>query len=413
MMKTKFYQFLATSLACMGLCACHFGRSAEEMMNEYNDVERDLLFTMSTSGPDGSVSSRTAMTDNQVNGVVSKWVVGDAIAIFDFGKVFYDGEDETNGSPMVPCLNFEKNDDLFVGDDIDDAIFTGVIHSKMGEKTANGKNFALVQPYSSMVTYYSDETDVTLDFTGQDGTLERLASVYQYAWGMGKGVCQKGVVELTDLMPNCNVDWHDHSVGERVVLDNKMAIIRFSVLYQPTDEDGVYQGKPYALSQYLAENDLTVSYIDIENMDESEGFTRANLNLSSGMVSAAADAETTIRLESPFGFLTLSDLKEEDGIVGANDVRCWGTTFYLAVPCPENRMLPLHPMVKIHTCDARTHVESDKIFYGTLSTHIIKEANYYMSSPIITVDNKLHLVESAKLFLYYHSSFVWAPTTIE
>lgn len=412
-MKTNLYQFIATSLACMGLCACHFGRSAEEMMNEYNDVERDLQFTMSTSGPDGSVSSRTSMVDNQLNGIESKWQIGDAIAIFDFGKVFYDGEDESNGSPLVPCLEIDENDDINDLDGIDEATFSAVIHSKMGERTSNGKSFALVQPYSTMVTYYSDETDVTLDFTGQNGSLEYLASLYQYAWGVGKGVCENGVVTLTDFNSNCNVDWHDHSVGERVVLDNKMAIIRFSILFQPTDDDGVKTGQPYVLSQYLAENDLTVSYIEIENMDESDGFTSVNLNLASGTVSAAPGAETTIRLESSEGYLSLDDISEEDGIVGAGNVRCWGTTFYLAVPCPQDGILPLHPMVKIHTCDAHTHVASDKVFYGTLSTHIIKEANYYMSSPIITVDSKVHLEESAKLFLYYHNSFVWAPTSIE
>jgi len=412
-MKTKFYQFLVASLACTCLCACHFGRSAEEMMNEYNDIERDLLFTMSASGPDGSTSSRTSMVDNQIYGIETRWSEGDAVAIFDFGKVFYDGKDEADGSPLVPCLSFDENDDNNVSDGSDDAVFTGVIHSKMGEKTTNGKSFAIVQPYNKMMLYYSDETDVTLDFTGQDGSLSNIALKYQYAWGMGKGVCENGVVTLTDMMPNCNVDWHDHAVGDRVVLDNKMAVIRFSVLYQPTDDDGIKIGQPYELSKYLAENDLTVSYIDVENMDESDGFTAANLNLTSGIISAAPGAATTIRLESTEGYLTLKDIAKEDGIVGAGDVRCWGTTFYLAVPCPTNGILPLHPMVKIHTCDVRTHVASDKVFYGTLSTHIIKEANYYMSSPIITVDNKVHLEESAKLFLYYHSSFVWAPTTIE
>jgi len=413
MMKAKFYQFLITPIVCMGLCACHFGRTAEEIVNQYNDVERDLIFTMQASGPDGSVGSRTSMTDNQLYGIESHWQTGDAVAVFDFGQVFYDGKDESNGSPLVPSLELVSNDDSNALDDIDEAIFEGIIHSKMGEKTSNGKKFAIVQPFSRMLTNYSDESEVLLDFTGQDGSLALLASQYQYAWGLAKGVCEDGVVDLSDMMSNCNVDWHDHSLGTCVVLDNKMAIIRFSVLYQPTDDDGVKIGEPYELSKYLAEQDMAIHHIEVENMDESGGFTKVILNLSSGAVSSAPDAETTISLESEEGYLNLNDITKENAIIGAGDVACWGTTFYLAVPCPENGILPMHPMVRIYTCNARTHQLADKVYYGTLSTHIVKEANYYMSSPIITVDNKVHLVESAKLYLYYHSSFVFAPTTIE
>lgn len=410
-MKRKFKAMLIASFVCVGLSSCHFGRSAEEMMNEYNDVERDLQFVLSSSNPDGS-TSRASLADNQLLGLTSNWTSGDQLAIFDFGNVFYDGEDESNGSPLVPNLLYDKADDEDPTDDIDYGIFKGTIHSKMGEKTANSKEFAFVYPYKNFSLCYSDETQVDLDFNGQDGSLGLLAFQYQYAWGYAKGVCEGGVVTFEDAIKNCNTDWHAHG-GDCIILDNKMAIIRFSVLYQQTDEDGVYQGQPYSLSQFLRESDLKVHHIEIENLDDEYGFTSAKLLLASGNVLPDGSASNIMQLSSTEGYLTLSEITKENAIEGAKGVLCWGTTFYIAVACPNNATLALHPMVKIYTCDAKTNSVTDQVFYGILSTHIIKEGNYYMSSPIITVNSKAHLVESAKLFLYYHSSFVWDPTTIE
>lgn len=406
-------------LLSVGVSSCHFGRSAEEIINQYNDQERDLVFRLTTSQPDGSVGgSRVSLTDNSLDGVTARWEGYEQLALFDYGAVFYDDKSEEGGSPYVPCLEYDKADDTNPSDDIDFASFVGEVHSKMGEGAMNGKPFALFFPTHVVAGLKSDATSVDLDFENQDGTLQRLSESYMFAWGKALGRCEDGVVTFIDDMPNCNSSWHDHGLdGEAVILDNKMAIVRFSILYQPTDEDGLANGERSTLNEFLADSGLVIHHIELENLENTVGFNKAVLNLNSGNVSAAVGAIDSLTLSSPNGYLELDDIAKQDATPVSKDPDaeqfCWGTTFYVSFPCPVNKTLVLHPMIKIYTCDSKTHKLTSKTFYGLLGAHTIREGNYYMSSPVITTDNKAKLVESAKIYLYYHSSFVWGPEDIE
>lgn len=410
----------AALLLIMGVSSCnlHFGRSAEEIINKYNDQERDIVFQLNTSQPDGSTGSRVSLVDNSLNGVTARWQGWESVALFDFGAVFYDGVDKKGGSPFVPALDYDREDDQIPDDDVDFASFSGTIHSKMGEGAMNGKQFALFFPYGTVMNLKSNATSTELDFEEQDGTLSNIAGSYMFAWGLAQGICEDGYVTFNDIQPRCNTDWHEHGAQEgAVILDNKMAIVRFSVLYQPTDEDGLPNGERSTLNEFLADSGLLIHHIEIENLEKTAGFSKAVLNLASGEVTEHPSASDSLTLTSPFGFLELDDIAKKDATPVSNEPDaerfCWGTTFYVSFPCPVNRTLVLHPMIKIYTCDAATHRLTSRVFYGLLGAHTMREGNYYMSSPVITTDSKAKLVESAKIYLYYHSSFVWGPTTIE
>ena len=46
-------------------------------------------------------------------------------------------------------------------------------------------------------------------------------------------------------------------------------------------------------------------------------------------------------------------------------------------------------------------------YFGAITTKTVKEGDYYMTAPVVMLDDETKLQEEAKIYLYYHSSFVW------
>ena len=393
------YQIGVFAFFSFCVCSCHFGDSAEDMVNKYNNVERDMTFTLSADLPGGS-DTRVAITDDELDGVTSKWESSDAIALFDFGKVF----SMTNGSTAknALCLGYEKDitpDDL----GIDYASFksTGRTRAKMGETAANAQNFALMYPYSKFASLPCSATSVEMDFTDQNGRLNEkdvtnIEKNFFYAWGYALGICNDAEVDLIEGQEKCssNLPWHGHG-GEKIILDNKMAIIRFSLVGGETNN-------LKTLSEFLGSDE--VRYIDIENTeDDVPGFSKARVDLQSGLVTATDGATNVLRVTPvPIDgkqFKEITKGNATPSYAGGPGV-AWGSTFYLAVPCPRDKVLPFHPLLTIHTTGG-------KVYYGSLQSKDIKEGDYYMTAPIRVFNNEVEIDDQAQIYLYYHSSYVW------
>ncbi len=407
------------ALAVMLLSSCHFGHTAEEMRNKYNDVERDLTFTFSAVGPGGTSATTTSSTrvylqDDELDGVVSRWEEDDVIALFDFGEVFVaTGGGSTNYA--LPLKYYEDAPDTY---GIDFAVFTGSARAKMGEDVFNGKPFALVYPHDKFKDVSAAETSLQLPFDGQLGSLGSLQENFLYAWGRAQGICQDAVVTLIEDQGPCSSrqEWHTHDTGsEIIVLDNKMAIIRFSMIVANVTigDNGRPDTTLMTLNDYLG-SDLDIESIEVQNLvSGAPGVTTVNLDLASGMVSGEPTATGTLVIghtNDTTGVAT-REIQQQDATpvnhsADADSV-AWGTTFYLAVPCPSETTLAYHPLITVHTRNNKTGLPGDT-YYGAVSEKVIKEGDYYMTAPIVLFDNKARIDVEAKIYLYYHSSYVWS-----
>ena len=389
------------------LCSCHFGKSADEMINRYNDVERELTFSFEVAQPGGG-ETRVSLEDLELNGVRSLWERTDVLSLFDFGQVFI----TTNGGGRkAMSLSYVEPADEDPNDGIDYAIFQGSGLAKMGDEVYNSKTFALAYP----ATYFGDlscsSTQANLLFSGQDGTLFTIGRVYQYAWGRATGICQDRVVTLYEDQSECSshLDWHPHALGsDRIVLDNKMCVIRFSMVC----------GKPavgstdttwMTLQTYLKSQRLEIASIDVANLNSPEpGMGETQLNLQTGEVTPLVGADTFLTVV-PLD--TLKEIMEENATPDSFDPDArrvaWGSTFYLAVPCPTSTQLNIRPLLTVKTRSAEDHHTPGPTYFGLLRSKTVKEGDYYMTAPVRMVDDKTRLVEEAKIYLYYHSSFVW------
>ena len=402
---------LLTVVGGLSLSSCQFGDSAEEMMTKYNDVERELSFSFSSYGP--GASTRINMTDGGLTGLSTKWDGSESLALFDFGQCFRE--------PTTP-VNMAFASDEEDLKDLDFAQFTGSAKAKMGENVFNEKSFALVYPYGRFKYLSNTETSVSLDFTGQDGTLLTLQDNFVYAWGSVKGICEDAEVTLYEGQAGCSsdLDWHSHeTMSENIILDNKMCIIRFSLIGGTiaAKADGTgYDTAWSCLTDYLASQStkLSISSIDVQNTEEyASGFSKVSVDLHTGLVTSDEEAANvlTVTRRQPFREISY-DLREANTAdIDEADQWAWGTTFYLSVPCPMLTTLPFHPLLTIHTVDDSGNPGTT--YYGALSTKKLREGNYYMTAPIKVYDSKMKLQEEAKIYLYYHSSYVFDTHDID
>ena len=390
----------------MLVTSCHFGHSAEDMVNRYNDVERDLTFRFQASGPGGQ--TRVVLEDEELNGVRSTWEEDDQVALFDFGQVFV----TTNGSGSnALLLKYAEHEDENPNDGIDFAKFIGQARAKMGDDVYNQKSFALLYPAKAVkdMPCSSEETD--LNFVGQDGSLQYLQKAYLYAWGCATGICQDEVVTLYEGQSSCSskLNWHAHAAGGGdIVLDNKMCIIRFSMVVGKT-QSGSTDTTWMTLQNYLNSQGLEIASIGVANVNENRpGISAAKLDFRTGEVTplATADSFVTVLPLSP-----LKEIQQENATpvsyeAGAERV-AWGSTFYLSVSCPTKTELEFHPLLTVQTRSSENHLVAGPTYFGALSNKTVREGDYYMTAPVVMLDDETKLQEEAKIYLYYHSSFVW------
>ncbi len=390
---------LLIALTTLCFSSCHFGHSAEEIMNKYKDVERDLEFTFVAPTPGGS--TRVTMVDNGLGGVATRWEDIDAIALFDFGLVFVE-------PTTAISLGYDKDEDDIHG--VDFASFKGQAKAKMGENVFDGKDFALMYPYGKFGNCPATSSTVELDFVGQDGSLDLLRKEFLYAWGMAFGKCEDAVVTLYENQAGCSSDqeWHAHESGsEEIILDNKMAIVRFSMIGGDVSFEGDTTWK--CLTEFLADKGLLIDKVIISGDSLSIPFSKATVNLHDGKVTPSPTASRSLTVTKnpsyPFVEIPKEEATPESYAPNAKKV-AWGTSFYLSIPCTMQGVLPFTPILTIHTIDARSG-KAGTTYYGSLSHKVLKEGDYYMTAPIKVVDSKVKLQESAQIYLYYHSSFVF------
>lgn len=404
--------FVIFGLITFGFASCHFGDSAEEMLDKYSNTERDLIFTFGAEVPGGS-STRVVGTDEGLDGVSSKWRGDESIALFDFGNVFI----TTNGGgTSALALKYKKKEDPEFG--IDFAKFEGTGRTKISDAEIKGKTFALAYPYNKFDDKPCSSSSLDLSFNPQTGKLQDLYEYNHYAWGYTTGICKDDEITLYEYQASCSSDlpWHSHTAGtERIVLDNKMSIIRFSMIYGLVNihDDNSIDTTWMTLNDYLSRNNWKIDHIDVSNLESaSYGIDRAELDLRTGQVLPKQDADSVIRVQNLSNApLVLMDIAEGDATpvsheTGAEKVS-WGTTFYLSVPCHYKR-LNIQPLLTIYTIDEVGNPA--ETYYGLVSTKELKEGDYYMTAPIKLVDNRVKLQEEAKIYLYYHSSFVWGDS---
>lgn len=411
---------LLTIFMAIGLSSCHFGDTVEEMINKDKDVARDITFKFDAVKPGGS-GTRVTLVDDELLGVTARWEETDEIALFDFGNVFVIDPETNLASPNAISLaydtdadNHDMNDNGL--DDIDDATFSGEAKSKMGNGVWNKQKFALFYPYAKVQNLSCAATDVTLDFTGQNGGLGNLAKKYLYAWGIAIGECNDGIVTMTDAMkshttnnpgpddPICNEEWHNHAMfaGEHILLDNKMAIMRMSF---------INGGK--TLAEHLAEPDknLEISYIEIENLDATQpDFTRVVLSLSNGSIVPATGATNKLQIGDEINPAVIASIEQDHGTpgqIGGQDHVSWGSSIYVAIPCPETVEGDwFRPIITIHT-KVKGSSQEGPSYFAMLGAHNIKEGDYYMTSAITASPSSDDLQVQETIFLYYHSAYVW------
>ena len=348
------------------------------------------------------------MEDQELNGVRSLWEDTDVISLFDFGQVFV----TTNGGgTKALAMKYDEYADDNINDYIDYACFVGQGSAKMGEDVFNSKPFALTYPAARFGDKPCSSTSAQMDFRAQDGTLFTIGKLYQYAWGSATGICKNEMVKLYENQSDCssNLYWHSHAYGsETIVLDNKMCVVRFSMICgKPAGaaQDTVWT----TLQDYLKSHHLEIASIDVSNLNQREpGIAAAELNLQTGLVTPTVGADTFLTILPND---TLREIKQENATPDsyAPDAKkvAWGSTFYVAIPCPLNLKLDIRPLITVRTQSNEDHHTAGPTYFGSVSSKQVKEGDYYMTAPIIMVDDRVRMAEDAKIYLYYHSSYVW------
>lgn len=399
------------------LSACHFGNTAEEMFHKYNDVERDITYVMDIAAPGGG--TRVELTDYGLEGINSRWTE-DNLGLFDFGEVFC-VDVESGESPDAICLEQEEESDETQGGirlDIDYAPFKGKARSKIGTGFGNKEPFSVVYPYKICAGASCASTEILLNYDGQVGDLKVIADNFLYAWGYCQGVCADATVTIKENMATnmCNQqEWHTHSPGGSVILDNKMALMRWSFV--------INDGEIVSLSSYLQKSNLFLSSMTIENMGGSyytdgldtikasfrpQNFTQGVLNLKTGIVAESGNKYMSM---SPS---MIEVTPESEMAVTSGGITVWGSTMYLAVPCPAEdkpRTIIFHPYITVRTL--KQDGSAGPNYYGSLEAKRLYEGDYYISNKIELHSDKTMVNDRASLFLYHNSSFIWDNISLE
>lgn len=406
--------FLALVISFVTLTSCHFGSKSEDMLEELRKKEYNVTFSFSAPVPGATEQTRVGMKDRGLLGVESRWEGNEQLALFDLDQVFV-STNQGGGSSAV-MMKYQKAVDtedhpFYDTLAIDYAEFEGNARVK-GELKFENKRFALAFPGSAFGNLDCHSTSAELSFEGQSGTLDNIKANQLFAWGMSLGKLEnEKEVELSEGQGACssNLQWHSHVYGnEKIILDNKMSIIRFSMIYGQVSN--VTDTTWMTLQDYLDTQNWQISSIEVADMDTiSPLLSPVNLNLTSGEVSRVrplANGERASLHVTPIG--KLPEIKKENAtpaVIGGSEGIAWGTTFYLSIPCPLNKSLPIHPLVTVSIVDASG--KAVKNLYGSLERKVLKEGDYYMTAPIKLFDDQVKLQEDIKIFLYYHSSFVW------
>ena len=370
---------MTTMLIPAGMLVTSCQSDDDSIVDKYNDVERDFTIVLNASAPGntGNVSeTRTNISDQHTFGLDISWTADDKIAVF--GK----------NLPSVICLTSPveiEGSDRVNGTDANDNASWADFTSQQNMTLANNVGGApyqlsLVYPYDKVKNNASTANEVTLDFTGQDGTLRTLQDKYQYAYcdvsGIVSGDAQTATLSFTDNMGNkCNAEkshqlegYAPHTGLKGVMLDNKMSVIRFSLVYQK--EDGTLQ----SFNQYLAENGKPgVTSITLADANGKLN-NHAKLNLYGGNVTGSQAGSLTIA-NNGSSAVTLTEIRKDDPLSSGG--QSWGSSFYASIPVPDKD--------EQYACNLDILV-GDKHYVVSMNPRKFTEGRYYMTTPLLVTD---------------------------
>lgn len=392
------------------LSSCHFGDVDDVRPKEYDDVIRNFTISLDAVTPTGGSAVRTAISDRTLNGLDIVWTAGDEIAMF-----CHDASVQTDSKQPVIKLSQAsdiESSDVANADNPDELVswasFTAKTQLKAGN-TANlevSHNYSFVYPYSQVAHEQSNASSIYLDFTGQDGSLATLQRKYHYAWGVGAGSvagdadnAKMNFTDVTGSLCNDAVAHANHKSWEEgnVVLDNKMSIIRFSLVHQ--DDNGTKT----SFKQYLEQNNLGEITQIILHDDNGNLSDVAMLDVKNGNVQN--DGSSTICLGNLDNvrpsFIEITE-QGANSDLSANG-QSWGTTFYVSIPV-QNKKAELKCWLEIHVGS-----QGQDVYYVYMQNRTFAEGRYYLTAPLICTDKKTAELNLQTVFDYESTQITNVP----
>lgn len=437
--RNKAAQIAMSAMALSMLTSCHFGDVEDVRPKDYADEERQFSITLDATTPSGDVSraTRTNITDLFTDGLKVVWKAGDQIAMFgqqirdekavpltaeeDGSNPHWFNQNSHNAYPaeddedFISWANFTGDAKLQVGN-------TKIVNGNPVWDETNGNNssyFSFVYPYARFANESATASFVTLDFTEQSGKLaptpgtdksKTIATDYEYAWGYGKGFATGhvsfGSLTFVDAMGDkCNDSEahlkHVYKDGG-LVLDNKMSIVRFALVYQPDEKSE----ELVMFKDYIANAGCRITKITLRD-NHNHLYPTASLNLESGEVYGVTAGN--IEIDDYQGVSLENILPDDKENRGSKE--SWGSAFYLAIPVPEKDMRM--------DCTLEIHVDGNNdavagLYYANFEERTFNEGRYYMTAPITcTKKEQASLDNEIRIYLYYKASLVYDINDIE
>lgn len=392
------------------------------MPKKHGDHPRNFDVRMGVITPSGDDGTRTSFKDRALDGLKVCWSAGDQLALYGPMGVVKNGQqtfkDRTlgDGPLQLYCLSADGMSNVCFGE--------FGYETELQWADGDEADFAVLYPGDRFGYDPKNPDTQTLTFTDQNGTLATLGN-FQYAWGYAHGKVtpvddnaeKNAKLVLSDNMPkpSCNANDrgytyndndglvpfdHPHGEDEYVVLDNKEAIVRISLVNADATK---------TLTDELDGGIITsikITDVHVKDNGKHNDLTKSYLNVQTGVV-------TTLETDDPKYYvitLTGDPIKTvnitksvADYDLSANG-RSWGSAFYLAVPTDLKGITSSFEMV---ITTKKNGVPTT--YYAFLEeNHTLREALYYLTAPVrccLTVEEAKQA--RARVYLYYKASIVY------
>ncbi|MBQ0057677.1 MAG: hypothetical protein KBT20_08480 [Bacteroidales bacterium] len=342
--------------------------------SDYADVERSFTFTLNATAPGNgdAGATRTKITDRQAFGLDICWNKDDKLAVF------------SNCITSDKPVKLEVMEPISASDVMDNNFASWAMFAGTGSMTAgntvnnaraNEQLFALVYPFEAFSSLAPNSSSVVLDFDRQTGDLKTLQEHFQYAWGLTSGVIngddQSAWITPHDMIGDrCNhPDIHPgHNYDESVLLDEKMSILRFSLVHKNNDNSLI------SFSDYLTSIGTTLQTIMLID-DNGNIRSQASLDLYTGQVTAIENYIDYITITPKDNATSIAfteiDPKSELSAGG----KSWGSSFYVSIPVPDSKAVYDFLLMLIDSGGNYYHVAMNRRSFN--------EGSYYITEPLV------------------------------
>lgn len=381
-------------LACIALSSCTFGDKEISPAGLAKKTRR-LSYFYTALLPYVGDTLCDVLDYGVYGGLYLGW--GDEASISVFGKEFCFNTDTLEGDAAQPYpitfnYNYYQDGAPVKEDGFSKLSCSFTTYGKHGPAVGYTTCLPIIFPYSKTFDkngkrYKARVDSIPLDFTGQDGLLSTLRSKYYIAQGWAKGVCYKSTVTMADSADHCQAG-HDHDAlreGE-IILETKMAIVRLSLVVPWGPEDLTLPEYLRALRQSGGES-YYISSIELGNeVEHPSGISSALLDMNDGYVKATDDAETSLVLVDDrnafWNHEQIDQLEAEPLSFVGGEGYSWGTSLYVAIPCPDVGKLDIDPLITVTLIKSGTETEVTSHLYGRIERTELLEGCYYVTSPI-------------------------------